>query len=133
MEKGVPLPLAAIHNVRSMVSLSNLCDLLSTCLKHPEAAGKILLVSDGDDWSTPELIRNIAKVFNIRVYLIPLPVVILKLIGVLVRQSAAVSRLTDSLKIDISYTTKVLDWIHPQSPSDGVKDVVEHYVTNKNE
>jgi len=35
--KGLPLPLGAIHNRRSMVALDNLIDLIITCIDHPNA------------------------------------------------------------------------------------------------
>src|SRR5690606_26810432 len=34
LNKGVPLPLGAIHNKRSLVSLDNLVDLIATCIDH---------------------------------------------------------------------------------------------------
>ena len=38
--RGIPLPLGAIRNARSMVALDNLVDLLATCLNHPAATGQ---------------------------------------------------------------------------------------------
>jgi len=37
LRRGVPLPLGAIHNQRSLVALDNLVDLIVTCLTHPAA------------------------------------------------------------------------------------------------
>ncbi|MGD8840751.1 MAG: NAD-dependent epimerase/dehydratase family protein, partial [Gammaproteobacteria bacterium] len=50
---GLPLPLGAIDNRRSLVALHNLVDLILTCVDHPAAVDQILLVSDGQDLSTP--------------------------------------------------------------------------------
>ncbi|WP_150782868.1 NAD-dependent epimerase/dehydratase family protein, partial [Pseudomonas fluorescens] len=47
VQRGVPLPLGAIDNKRSLVSIGNLVDLLVTCVDHPAAAGHTFLVSDG--------------------------------------------------------------------------------------
>ena len=52
LQRGVPLPLGAIHNQRSLVALDNLVDLIVTCLTHPAAANQTFLVSDGEDVST---------------------------------------------------------------------------------
>src|SRR5688572_3466568 len=38
LSRGVPLPLGAIGNKRSLVGLENLVDLLTTCAQHPKAA-----------------------------------------------------------------------------------------------
>src|SRR5450759_3115088 len=50
--RGIPLPLGAINNQRSLVALDNLVDLIVTCLHHPKAANQTFLVSDGQDLST---------------------------------------------------------------------------------
>ena len=52
LSRGVPLPLGAIHNQRSLVALGDLVDLIMTCLTHPAAANQTFLVSDGEDVST---------------------------------------------------------------------------------
>ena len=59
--RGIPLPLGALHNSRSIVALDNLVDLLVTCIQHPAAAGQTFLVSDGEDVSTTELLRRTAQ------------------------------------------------------------------------
>ena len=75
--RGVPLPLGAIHNARSMVSLDNLVDLLVTCLKHPAAAGQTFLVSDGEDVSTTDLLRRTAQAMGKKALLLPVPALVL--------------------------------------------------------
>lgn len=57
----VPLPLASVRNRRNFIYVENLVDLIATCLGNPQAFGKIYLPSDGEDVSTPELIRAIAR------------------------------------------------------------------------
>ena len=47
VRKGLPLPLGAIHNRRSMIALDNLVDLIITCIDHPNAANQVFLASDG--------------------------------------------------------------------------------------
>jgi nucleoside-diphosphate-sugar epimerase len=41
--------------------VENLVDVIVACLGNPKAFGKTYLPSDGEDVSTPELIRKIAK------------------------------------------------------------------------
>jgi nucleoside-diphosphate-sugar epimerase len=60
VRSGVPLPLGAVKNRRSLIGLDNLVDLLIRCVDHPEAAGQTILVSDGEDVSTPDLLRYMA-------------------------------------------------------------------------
>lgn len=61
VRSGLPLPLASVRNRRSFIYVDNLADLIATCLGNPKAFGKIFLPSDGEDVSTPELIRAIAR------------------------------------------------------------------------
>jgi nucleoside-diphosphate-sugar epimerase len=69
VEKGFPLPLSSIDNQRSMIYRENLVDALCLCLDHPDAANQTFLVSDGKDFSTPELIRMIAsQMGNVRTF-----------------------------------------------------------------
>ena len=58
LSKGVPLPLGAICNSRSLVALDNLVDLIATCIEHPSAANQTFLVSDGEDLSTTQLLSS---------------------------------------------------------------------------
>lgn len=58
---GLPLPLASVRNRRSFLYVENLVDLIVTCLANPKAFGKTFLPSDGENLSTPELIRAIAR------------------------------------------------------------------------
>lgn len=61
VEKGFPLPLGAISNKRTLVSLDNLVDLIQVCIDHPAAANEVFLAGDNSDLSTSELLREIGK------------------------------------------------------------------------
>jgi nucleoside-diphosphate-sugar epimerase len=61
IRSGIPLPLGSVRNRRSFIYVENLVDVIVACLGNPKAFGKIYLPSDGEDVSTPELIRRIAK------------------------------------------------------------------------
>ncbi|HSN22581.1 MAG TPA: SDR family oxidoreductase, partial [Methylomicrobium sp.] len=73
LDKGIPLPLGAIHNQRSLVSLDNLIDLIVTCIHHPAAANQIFIVGDGEDLSTTELLQRMAAALGKKAWLIPVP------------------------------------------------------------
>ena len=73
IDKGLPLPLGGINNLRSFISLDNLVNLIICCINHPKAAGQTFLVSDGEDISTPDLLRKLSKFMkkSSRVFTIP--------------------------------------------------------------
>ena len=62
--KGLPFLLASIDNHRSFVGIDNLVDFIITCLEQPVAASEIFLLSDGENLSTPDLIRRMARSFS---------------------------------------------------------------------
>jgi nucleoside-diphosphate-sugar epimerase len=107
------MPLAAIHNQRSLVSVWNLCDLLLTTLRSPVASGKTLMVSDGEELSTPELVRRIARAMNRRARLWPVPVGVLRSCAALVGRAEEMERLCGSLVVDMSRTRAELGWSPP--------------------
>jgi nucleoside-diphosphate-sugar epimerase len=61
VKTGIPLPLASVRNRRSFIYVENLVDLISKCLGNDKAFRKVYLPSDGEDLSTAELIRTIAR------------------------------------------------------------------------
>ncbi len=125
LERGVPLPLGAIHNARSMVALSNLVDLLVTCLKHPAAAGQTFLVSDEEDVSTTELLRRTAQAMGKKALLLPVPAYLLESGAVLLGKRAVAQRLCGSLQVDIEKTRRLLGWNPPLTLNQGLKKAVE--------
>lgn len=123
--RGIPLPLGAIHNTRSMVALDNLVDLLVTCLKHPAAAGQTFLVSDGEDVSTTELLHRTAQAMGRKAFLLPVPAILLELSAAMLGKSTVAQRLCGSLQVDINKTRRLLGWTPPLSLDQGLKKVAE--------
>jgi UDP-glucose 4-epimerase len=127
VDRDLPLPLASIHNKRSLVSVWNLCDLLIRTLEHPAASGRTWLVSDGCDLSTPEIIRYIGNAMAKRPRLLPVPVGFLRLAGVLAGRSAEMARLCGSLVVDTSETRRALGWSPPVTVADSLSRTVEWF------
>ena len=113
----MPLPLGAIHNKRSFVSLDNLVDFIITCMLHKKAANEIFLISDGQDLSVTELLKKLTSVFNKKVLLLPVPVGWMVLVAKLLGKEADAVRLFFSLTVDSSKARNLLDW-HPVTTMD---------------
>ncbi|KKO61599.1 3 beta-hydroxysteroid dehydrogenase/Delta 5--_4-isomerase [Janthinobacterium sp. KBS0711] len=107
---GLPLPLGAIDNRRSMVALDNLVDLLILCCGHPAASGQVFMVSDNDDVGITELLRRLASAMRRRSLLLPVPAAWLAAGARLMRKSAAADRLLGSLQVDVTHTMQTLSW-----------------------
>lgn len=119
--KGIPLPLGAIHNKRSLVGLDNLVDLIITCIDHPAAANEVFLAADGRDVSTTELLRAVAKAMGRPSRLLPIPAGLLQLGATVLGKKAMAQRLLGSLQVDISKTQQVLGWQPPFTLEQGLK------------
>jgi nucleoside-diphosphate-sugar epimerase len=128
VNRGIPLPFSSIRNRRSMIYLGNLVDAIITCIKRSEAAGKTYLVSDGEDTSTPELVRRIAHSLGRSARLFPCPQNILRLMGRLTGKSAAADRLFGSLTIDSSKIRRELDWRPPFTMNQGLQETAEWFL-----
>jgi nucleoside-diphosphate-sugar epimerase len=133
VSSGIPLPLGSVRNRRSFIYVENLVDVIVACLGNPKAFGKTYLPSDGEDVSTPELIRKIAKAnksFQFSEFsgsvsdkntrqsslatrhsarLIPFPESILKALGRL-PGLGALRKLTSSLYVDSEPLREDLGW-----------------------
>ncbi len=108
--RGTPLPLASINNQRSLVYIGNLVDAIIACIDAPAAAGKTFLVSDGEDISTPTLIRKLAAALGKAPRLLPCPPALLHCGAALLGKRAAAMRLTGSLAVDSSALRQELGW-----------------------
>ena len=121
VQRGIPLPLGAIHNQRSLVALDNLVDFIITCAVHPKAANQTFLVSDGEDLSTTELLRKMAAAAGVSSRLWPVPAWALRLGASLLGKGDAVQRLCGNLQVDISKARELLAWVPPVSVDEGLR------------
>lgn len=124
---GIPLPLGAIHNQRSLLALDNLIDLIQLCIVHPAAANQTFLASDGVDLSTPELLTAMAEALGKPARLIKLPESLLMLGAKLVGKQAMAQRLCGSLQVDNSKARELLGWQPPVSVREALQKVAVAY------
>jgi len=127
VNRGIPLPLASVNNRRSFIYLDNLVDAIIRCIEHPAAANQTFLVSDGQDISTPELIRMIARAMGKKARLFPCPVSFLKMIGNVAGKSAETERLTGSLWIDSAKIRRELSWTPPFTMEQGIRKTADWF------
>ena len=124
VDRGVPLPLARVDNRRSMIFVGNLVDAIITCIDHPGAARETFLVSDGEDVSTPELIRRMAQALAVVPRFFPFPPPLLQAMAVLAGKGDEAVRLLGSLAIDASHIKQRLGWVPPFSMDQGLAETV---------
>jgi nucleoside-diphosphate-sugar epimerase len=121
VQLGWPLPLGAVHNQRSFVALDNLVNFIVTCIDHPQAANHTFLVSDGQDLSTTNLVRGMARAAGVPARLFPVPVWSLQAGASLLGKGDAIQRLCGNLQVDISKARSLLGWVPPVSVDEGLR------------
>lgn len=131
VHKGLPLPLGAVHNKRSLVALENLVDLIVTTIVHPAAANQIFLAGDGEDLSTTELLQRMARALGRPLRLIPVPVWLIEAGAYLIGKQMLAQRLCGSLQVDISRARDLLGWVPPVSLDEAMKKTANHFLESQ--
>ena len=131
INRGVPLPLGAILNQRSLVALDNLVDFLTTCIAHPAAANQTFLVSDGEDLSTTELLVRMAAALGRPARLLPVPEWMLSTAASVLGKREFAQRLCGSLRVDISKAKTLLGWSPPFSVDEGLRRAAADFLASR--
>jgi UDP-glucose 4-epimerase len=129
VDSGIPLPLGSVDNSRSLVSVWNLCDLIERLLRDSIPTSAVFMVSDGEDLSTPELIRRIGRAMDRPARLVPVPVAVLRCATALSGRRAEFERLCGSLTVDMSATRAELGWHPPVSVDEGLSRTTRWYLS----
>lgn len=128
---GYPLPLGALHNQRSLLYLGNLVDATVTLLARPVEPGRAYVLRDGEDVSTPELIRRLARQMDVPARLLPIPAWGLHLAGRITGRGEAVRRLTDSLAVEDMRFRRELGWVPRYTVEQGLNETVNWYLATR--
>ncbi len=119
MSKPVPLPFGAIHNQRSLIALDNLVSFISLCAdlkKSSNASNQVLLISDGEDVSTTQLLKKVREALEFqspwgkKAWLLPVPVCIMMFFSRLLGKGDIANRLFGNLQVNSSKTRNLLGW-----------------------
>ncbi|MDL5598130.1 SDR family oxidoreductase [Pseudomonas kribbensis] len=127
LDRGVPLPLGAISNQRSLVAIGNLVDLIITCISHSKAAGETFLVSDGEDLSTTGLLQRLARALGKKPRLLKFPQWLLVTVASVLGRRALAQRICGSLQVDTQKTRELLGWRPPVNVDEAMLKTACHY------
>ena len=129
VKSGLPLPLGSARNLRSLVSVRNLADLIENCATNTAAKNQIFNVSDDNDISIIELLRTIAAAMNKPARLVKVPLPILKLGSQIIGKPRAYDGLCGSFQLDVSQTKQKLGWHAPFSLQDEIAKTVAAFLS----
>jgi nucleoside-diphosphate-sugar epimerase len=119
--RGWPLPLAAVQNLRSLVGVRNLCELILACATQADAARQLFLAADGDDLSTPDILRCVAHGLGKPARLWSPPVPLLKAGAALAGATRIAESLCASLQVDASQARRILGWVPATDSHEGIR------------
>lgn len=110
IKKGIPLPFGSVSNQRSMLAIDNLVDFIKCCMTQPAATNQVFLIADGEDISTADLLKKIAKAYQRPSRLIPVPVAWMTFFAKLIGKQNITDRLFGNLQMDTSKARQLLGW-----------------------
>lgn len=131
VRRGIPLPLGAVHNQRSLVGLDNLVDLIGLCVHHPAAANQVFLAADGEDVSTTQLLRLLAQAMHRPARLLPVPVSVMQAMGKLAGKEPVLRRLCSNFQVSANKAQRRLGWQPPMSLQQGLALTVRTFLENE--
>jgi nucleoside-diphosphate-sugar epimerase len=126
-----PLPFAGVDNRRSLIYVGNLADAMARCVVHPAAAGQVFLVRDGEDVSTPELMRRIAAALGRPARLFAVPTALLKAMARLAGRGDMAARLLDTLAVDDRKIRRELGWSPPFAMAEGLARTASWFLSGR--
>ncbi|QGA49116.1 NAD-dependent epimerase/dehydratase family protein [Pseudomonas brassicacearum] len=107
---NLPLPFSNINNLRSLVSVQDVVSFIGLAIHHPSAAGELFLLSNGDDVSTTQIVRSLARGMGKKKFLFFLPSRLLEIGAAIVGRTGMYTQLFGSLQIDSSKARRTLGW-----------------------
>ena len=131
VNSGVPLPLGSARNLRSLVGIRNLIDLIENCVTNDAAKNQIFNVSDDHDVSTTDLLKMIATSMDKRARLVKIPLTVLRLGSLLIGKPRAYDGLCGSFQLDVSQTKQKLGWKPPFSLQDEIAATAAWFQSRK--
>lgn len=114
------IPLGDINNIRSFVSIQNLCHMIDEIIIQKKIG--LFLASDDDSLSTTRLIELISENLDKKVYLLRIPFfeTLLKIV-----KPSFHKRLYGNLEVDNSITKRKLNLKNPYTVEEGIKFMIE--------
>jgi nucleoside-diphosphate-sugar epimerase len=122
-----PLPFAAVRNRRTLVQVDDLARLLARCATAGGIEGRVFFAGDPRSVSTPTLLATLRAAWRRPARLFAVPPHILEAGARLVGQEGRMRRLTRSLELDVSDTSRDLGWHPAQAIDDAIADMARAF------
>ncbi len=124
-----PLPFSAVDNRRSFIYVGNLADAILCCLTHKDSGGRTYFVRDGEDLSTPDLIRRVAAAMGRPARLFPAPQGLLRLAGLVTGKSRSIAVLLGNSQVNDEKIRSELAWTPPANVIQGLNETASWFAS----
>jgi nucleoside-diphosphate-sugar epimerase len=139
VDRGLPLPLAAVRNQRSLLYVGNFVAAVAATVEH-DAGNDLFFVSDGAPPATPDLIRAIARALGRPARLVSVPVELMRVAARIGDQMARVApavpftsanldRVVGSLAVNSSKLSTAVGFRPPYTLDQGLAATAAWYRT----
>lgn len=139
IDRGLPLPLGAVQNQRSLLYVGNFVAAVDATIEH-EAGDDLFFVSDGSPIATPDLVRAIARALGRPARLVSVPVGLMRTVARIGDQMARVvpavpftnavlDRVVGSLAVDSSKLSAAVGLHPPYTLDQGLAATAAWYRT----
>jgi UDP-glucose 4-epimerase len=120
LQRGVPLPFAAIRNRRAFLGVQNLVSFIANRLLGAESRYEVFLVADDEQLSTPEFVRKIGTAAGKPARLVPMPETALRMLLKISGRREASDSLIGSMEVDLSRVAAT-GWRPPLGSDEGLR------------
>lgn len=133
IKKGIPYPLAAFDNQRSLLSIENFCFVVYELLTQKEIVSGVYHICDDNVISTSRIVEIISQSLNKPVRMMKIPIGVIKIIASLGNilslpfNTERLHKLTDSFIVS---NTKLISMIRkplPVKAEEGLKKTIESF------
>ena len=125
VRRGLPLPLGAVRNRRSLIYVGNLAAAVVRCLQRRDVPSGTFHLSDGPPVSTPELVRAIAMAQGRPARLVNMPPKWLSIAADAFGRRAQLARLQGSLEVSNRRFCRSFDWEPPFTLQQGLQATLQ--------
>jgi nucleoside-diphosphate-sugar epimerase len=131
VDSGLPLPLGAVRNRRSMIARDNLVSAIAAATTASGVPGKTFYVTEAPPLSTPTLIRGLAKALGKPARLISFSPALIGALAVLAGRRETADSLLGSLAISGLAFRAATGWMPPVAQEAAFDDVANWYRQEK--
>jgi UDP-glucose 4-epimerase len=130
LSHNYPLPLSQVENLRSLLYVENLCDVIERLIQSPDCKNRVFLVKDYN-LSTVDLVTSISTAFKNKPNFFHLPKKLIDPLARVFNQTSKIEKLFGSLVIDDALLRKELLWQPNIDFNIGINRTVEWYLNSK--